>query len=63
MDEKRSGRKTEGVYASGTRQESGRDVLRFSLQGRKWQADPSLETLKRLAKALKVKVAELVADE
>lgn len=27
------------------------------------RADPSLSTLKRLAKALKVKVADLVADE
>jgi len=27
------------------------------------KADPSLSTLKRLAKVLKVKVAELVADE
>jgi transcriptional regulator with XRE-family HTH domain len=27
------------------------------------KADPSLSTLKRLAKALKVKVAKLVADE
>jgi len=29
----------------------------------KGKADPSLSTLKRLAKVLKVKVADLVADE
>jgi excisionase family DNA binding protein len=58
-----AGAKRKGFTLQALAKKAGGMSYAFLSKVENGKADPSLETLKRLAKALKVKVAELVADE